>query len=282
MLLRRGGQGCRQAEMMWICSHIFAILILRNKLTNGNRVWWEMELYERQNFYNFFHNNILSYFLFFHWFGFQKYIKCIYRSFGSGLLGNRIYRKRWTGWLYRKENKVGLLYYISEKNGKFCLAGQYTWKRNNTPQRTAGKIDGPFSMPMDRKERTSVTKSGEKLWRINRWDGEMEKRIILLEQKAHLSAAVPQTAETEKSWQTPWNAVNRCFRTNLLKKTRIPPISEWEQESNALKTQRRCHEKRKGIRADRDRFRKIRRCIDMILNAGQPEHARAKRQESGI
>ena len=81
------------------------------------------KLYERQNSHALFYGSILPYFLLFDWFGFPKYVKCTHGPSGTGLLDNCIYCKCWTGWLYCKENKVGVFYrsvnatFIEDKYG---------------------------------------------------------------------------------------------------------------------------------------------------------------------
>ena len=49
-----------------------------------------------------------------------------------------------------------------KKNNNFRFIERHTVKLNKSPKRAAEKIDCPFSMPMSRKERPTMTKPREK------------------------------------------------------------------------------------------------------------------------
>ena len=102
-------------------------------------------------------------------------------------------------------------------------------------------------------------------YRQIRWKGKQEK-----------------FAEARRAELTLWDAANRYLRANLPKGTKTLPIAEWEQEYADLKTQRDSdYTKLKDTRAEVAELQKIRRCVDIVLRADQPEQTqnRAKRHE---
>lgn len=102
-------------------------------------------------------------------------------------------------------------------------------------------------------------------YRQIRWKGKQEK-----------------FAEARRAELTLWNAASRYLHANLPKGTKTLPIAEWEQEYADLKTQRDSdYAKLKDTRADVAELQKIRRCVDIVLRADQPEQmqSRTKRHE---
>lgn len=84
--------------------------------------------YERKVYYVFLYRGILSYFLLFYWFDFQKHAKHIQWPFGNHLLGNCIHHKCCTGWVYCEKNKrMGSFLEKNEHSRQFHLKHDFPW-----------------------------------------------------------------------------------------------------------------------------------------------------------
>ena len=102
-------------------------------------------------------------------------------------------------------------------------------------------------------------------YRQIRWKGKQEK-----------------FAEARRAELTLWDAANRYLHAHLPEGVKTLPISAWEKEYTAIKTQRDSdYTKLKDTRAEVAELQKIRKCVDIALRADQPEQTqnRTKRQE---
>ena len=100
-------------------------------------------------------------------------------------------------------------------------------------------------------------------YRQIRWKGKQEK-----------------FAEAHRAELTLWDAANRYLHAHLPEGVKTLPISAWEKEYTALKTQRDSdYTKLKDTRAEVAELQKIRRCVDIALRADQPEQTRTKRHD---
>ena len=102
-------------------------------------------------------------------------------------------------------------------------------------------------------------------YRQIRWKGKQEK-----------------FAEARRAELTLWDAANRYLHAHLPEGVKTLPISAWEKEYTALKAQREAeYDTLKETRAEVAELQKIRRCVDIVLRADQPEQTqnRAKRHE---
>ena len=105
-------------------------------------------------------------------------------------------------------------------------------------------------------------------YRQIRWKGKQEK-----------------FAEARRAELTLWNAANRYLHAHLPEGVKTLPISAWEKEYAALKTQREAeYAKLKGTRSGLSELQNIRRCVDIALRADQPEQTqtRTKRHEQEL
>jgi len=88
--------------------------------------------------------------------------------------------------------------------------------------------------------------------------------------------------EAHRAELTLWNAASRYLHAHLPEGVKTLPISAWEKEYTALKAQREAeYDTLKETRAEVAELQKIRRCVDIVLRADQPEQTqnRAKRHE---
>ena len=86
--------------------------------------------------------------------------------------------------------------------------------------------------------------------------------------------------EAHRAELTLWNAASRYLHANLPKGTKSLPIAEWEKEYATLSGQRTAeYTKLKETRAEVAELHNIRKCVDIALNADQPEQTRAKRHD---
>ena len=98
----------------------------------------------------------------------------------------------------------------------------------------------------------------------------------------HTVVLLDKFAEARRAELTLWDAANRYLHAHLPEGVKTLPISAWEKEYTALKTQRDSdYTKLKDTRAEVAELQKIRRCVDIALRADQPEQtqSRTKRQE---
>ena len=87
-------------------------------------------------------------------------------------------------------------------------------------------------------------------------------------------------AEAHRAELTLWDAASRYLHANLPKGTKTLPIAEWEQEYAALKTQRDSdYTKLKDTRAEVAELQNIRKCVDIVQRAEQPERTQTKKHE---
>ena len=88
--------------------------------------------------------------------------------------------------------------------------------------------------------------------------------------------------EARRAELTLWDAANRYLHAHLPEGVKTLPISAWEKEYTALKAQREAeYDTLKETRAEVAELQKIRRGVDIVLRADQPEQTqnRAKRHE---
>src|SRR5699024_8358951 len=86
--------------------------------------------------------------------------------------------------------------------------------------------------------------------------------------------------ETHRAELTLWNAASRYLHANLPKGTKSLPIAEWEKEYATLSGQRTAESTNlKATRAEVAGRYEIRKCVDLALNADQPEQTRANRHD---
>ena len=103
-------------------------------------------------------------------------------------------------------------------------------------------------------------------YRQIRWKGKQEK-----------------FAEVHRAELTLWNAANRYLHAHLPEGVKTLPISAWEKEYAALKTQREAeYAKLKGTRSDLSELQNIRRCVDIALRTDQPEQTQTRTKRHDI
>ena len=103
-------------------------------------------------------------------------------------------------------------------------------------------------------------------YRQIRWKGKQEKFV-----------------EARRAELTLWDAANRYLRANLPKGTKTLPIAEWEQEYADLKTQRDSdYTKLKDTHTEVAELQKIRKCVDIVLRADQPEQTQSRTKRHDI
>ena len=100
-------------------------------------------------------------------------------------------------------------------------------------------------------------------YRQIRWKGKQEK-----------------FAEARRAELTLWNAASRYLHAHLPEGVNTLPISAWEKEYPALKAQREAeYDTLKETRAEVAELQKIRRCVDIVQRAEQPERTQTKKHE---
>ena len=100
-------------------------------------------------------------------------------------------------------------------------------------------------------------------YRQIRWKGKQEK-----------------FAEARRAELTLWDAANRYLHAHLPEGVKTLPISAWEKEYTALKAQREAeYDTLKETRAEVAELQKIRRCVDIVQRAEQPERTQTKKHE---
>ena len=86
--------------------------------------------------------------------------------------------------------------------------------------------------------------------------------------------------EAHRAELTLWNAASRYLHANLPKGTKTLPISEWEKEYATLSGQRTAeYTKLKETRAEVAELHNIRKCVDIVQRAEQPERTQTKKHE---
>ncbi|MGI6498995.1 MAG: MobQ family relaxase [Oscillospiraceae bacterium] len=87
-------------------------------------------------------------------------------------------------------------------------------------------------------------------------------------------------AEAHRAELTIWNAANRFLHAHLPEGVKSLPISAWEMEHAELKAKREAeYAKLKDTRAEVSELQNIRRCVDIALQAEQPERTQTKKHE---
>ena len=103
-------------------------------------------------------------------------------------------------------------------------------------------------------------------YRQIRWKGKQEK-----------------FAEARRAELTLWDAANRYLHAHLPEGVKTLPISAWEKEYTALKTQRDSdYTKLKDTRAEVAELQKVRKCVDIALRADQPEQTQSRTKRHDI
>ena len=87
-------------------------------------------------------------------------------------------------------------------------------------------------------------------------------------------------AEAHRAELTLWDAANRYLHAHLPEGVKTLPISAWEKEYTALKAQREAeYDTLKETRAEVAELQNIRKCIDIVQRAEQPERTQTKKHE---